>query len=507
MDRTQDNTNSIITDEIDLHQILQPLWRNRWYIILLGCLSAMIIIIYQLGGFTLNKSDHAQMQIYFNFKGANEGVYPNGAKFSPLELLSEPVLSSVYDKHVDSRINYSDFSQALTLVPNFSGSAQLEAVVTDLVAKSKGLSLSEYSQAVEDYTASLKSHSKTNITISLDLNLVNGSVSQAKKILTAIADTWAKQALTNRGVMKIYKPHINSQIIQRENEDLLIKINMLTDTQKRLAATVEEFAQDPQLASLSDPESGLNLADLSLLLNNENKYRLEVLKEIVIKLEVFGKNSDLSSGFQKVKIKLLERERDRLQRMITTYDQAMTQLKEQQYSHMDSEMQANKSSSEQTIYAPQFNEDMLNSLLQLGSKMADPEYRQNLLQSKLKYAEQLQKTITEIEYYQSSFSEDQDVIMEKETIEKLVKASTDELMRINDALTGITNLANNYYLSDQGQLYSLQGKIEHITTSNLSGHLIQKVLLAFLMGCLLAMMVIFCRLITAPRPITTIAEP
>jgi hypothetical protein len=80
-------------------------------------------------------------------------------------------------------------------------------------------------------------------------------------------------------------------------------------------------------------------------------------------------------------------------------------------------------------------------------------------------------------------------------------------MRINDALTGITNLANNYYLSDTGQLYNLQGKIEHITTSNLSGHLIQKVLLAFLMGCLLAVMVIFCRLIAVPRPISTIAEP
>ena len=174
---------------------------------------------------------------------------------------------------------------------------------------------------------------------------------------------------------------------------------------------------------------------------------------------------------------------------------------------MGSEMQANKSSSEQTIYAPQFNEYMLNSLLQLGSKMADPEYRQNLLQSKLKYAEQLQKTITEIEYYQSSLSEEQDFILEKQAIEKLIKASTDELMRINDALTGITNLANNYYLSDKGQLYSLQGNIEHITTSNLSSHIMQKVLLAFFMGCLLAVMVIFCILIAAPKPISKIAEP
>ena len=119
MDRTPENTNSIITDEIDLHQILQPLWRNKWYILLLGCLSALIIMIYQLGGFTLNKNDQAQMQIYFNFKGANEGVYPNGAKFSPLELLSESVLSSVYDRHFDSEINYADFSRGFNSYAQF----------------------------------------------------------------------------------------------------------------------------------------------------------------------------------------------------------------------------------------------------------------------------------------------------------------------------------------------------------------------------------------------------
>ena len=507
MDRTPENTNSIITDEIDLHQILQPLWRNKWYILLLGCLSALIITIYQLGGFALNKSDQAQMQIYFNFKGANEGVYPNGAKFSPLELLSEPVLSSVYDRHIDNEINYADFSRALTLTPNFSGSAQLEALITDLAELDKGLSVAEFNDAIETYTTSLERHSKTNITLSLDLKLVQGNMGKATKILTAITDTWAKQALTDRGVMKLYKPHIHSQIISLADQGMLININMLADTHQRLANTVEEYIQNPQLASLTDPSSGLNLADLSLLLNSENKYRLAILKEIVIKLEGVGKNANLSSSFHKAKVKLLERERDRLQRMITTYDQAMTQLKEQQYNHMDSVMVANKSPSEQTIYAPQYNEDMVNSLLQLGSTMADPEYRQNLLKSKLNYAEQLEKTVTEIEYYQSSLSEDKDFILEKESIDNLIKASTKELMKINDALTGITNLANNYYLSDQGQLYSLHGKIEHKTTSNLSGRMMQKVLLAFFMGCLLAVMVIFCRLIAAPRPISTIAKP
>ncbi|MAF19005.1 MAG: hypothetical protein CMH96_06365 [Oceanospirillaceae bacterium] len=507
MDGRQEYTKSTITDEIDLHQILQPLWRNKWYILLLGCLSALIITIYQLGGFTLNKSAQAQMQIYFNFKGANEGVYPNGAKFSPMELLSEPVLSSVYDRHIDSEINYADFSQALTLTPNFSGSAQLEALISDLAELDKGLSVAEFNDAIETYTTSLQRHSKTNITLSLDLKLVQGNMGKATKILTAITDTWAKQALTDRGVMKLYRPHISSQIISFGDQEILININMLEDTQQRLAKTVAEFADMPQLASLTDPKSSLNLADLSLLLSNESKYQLAVLKEIGIKLESIDKSTRLSSGFHATKMKLLERERDRLQRMITTYDEALIQLREQQYNHMDSVMVANKSPSEQTIYAPQYNEDMVNSLLQLGSTMADPKYRQNLLQAKLNLSAQLQETITEIEFYQSSFNEKYDVILEKETIDKLIQATTEKLMKINDALTGITNLANNYYLSDKGQLYSLQGKIERITNSSLSVDIMQKVLLAFFMGCLLAVMVIFCRLIAAPRPISTIAEP
>ncbi|MDP6968170.1 MAG: hypothetical protein QGG88_03540 [Gammaproteobacteria bacterium] len=494
MDTAQENTAPVTTDEIDLRDIIKPLWCNRWYILLWGILCALVITIYQLGGITLNKNDQAQMQIYFDFQGASDGIYPNGTQFSPLELLSDPVLSAVYKRHIDSDISYDNFSRALTLTPNFSGAEQLEAIVTQLAAQDKGLSVSEFNDSVATYTASLHKHSQTHITLSLDLAIVQGNMAQATRILTAIADTWATQALTDRGVMKLYKPHISSQIITSTDSEL-IKINILTDTQQRLAETVTEYFADPQLASLTDPESGLTLADLSLLLSTEDKYKISILREMVIRSGGVSGSTAWYKGFREARLVRLERDRDRLQRMVTVYDDAMAQFSQHQQTQTRGVGAANQSPTSQAIYSPQYSEDLVNSLLQLGSKMADPEYRKTLLDEKLNYAAQLQQTITEIEFYHSTANNDNEARLDIETINQLIEASTVRLTDINNALTGIAKLANERFLSDNGQLYSLQGAIQHVATGSLSGSLQIKVLLAFLLGCFFGVILVFFKLL------------
>ena len=57
-------------DEIDLKDIIQPLWAAKWRLLLWGLVFVLITGIYQLGGVALNKDDsgRAQMQVHFNFE-------------------------------------------------------------------------------------------------------------------------------------------------------------------------------------------------------------------------------------------------------------------------------------------------------------------------------------------------------------------------------------------------------------------------------------------------------
>jgi hypothetical protein len=484
-------------DEIDLRDIIQPLWKAKWSILLWGALFVLIIGVYQMGGIALDKQDQASMQVHFNFKGAGEGIYPNKTKFSPLELVSDPVLSAVYSQHMDASVSYNDFTSALTLTPSFVGADELEAVITSLAAKDKGLSVAEFNEAIDAYSETLRNKSRTNGTLTLDMALVNGNMAKASTILTAIADTWAKQALSVRGVMNLSKPAIKSQIITTSEDELLIKVNILSDTHKLLADAVAEFSTDPLLSSIADSQSGLTLADLSHLLSAEGKYKIAILKEMVIKSGV-GIDSDVwYEGFREARLGKLARERDSLQRMVTVYDEAMTQFNQQQDMQSRSVAGQTQASSSPQIYSPQYSNDLVNSLLQLGSKMADPEYRKELLSEKIKLSSQLQLIITEIEFYQSATTNAK-ATLDVNKIDQLIDAASAKMANINDALTAITRIANERYLADNGQLYDIQGAVTLVGTSNLSNKLVLKLILAFIMGCFIGVAVVFVKRLMGP---------
>jgi len=483
------------TDEIDLRDIVLPLWQAKWRILLWGVLFALVIGVYQLGGIALDKSDKAQMQVHFNFTGASSGIYPNKTQFSPLELVSDPVLSEVYSRHFDG-VTYTEFTQALTLTPSFVGAGELEQVITNLAAQDKGLSVTEFNDAVSAYSKGLTSQSKTNATMTLDLSLVNGNLSKASAILTDIVDTWATQAISVRGVLNLNKPAIQSQIITMTDDELLIKVNILSDTHQLLADTVRSYNTDPQLRAISDPSSSLTLADLSHLLSTEGKYKIAILKELIIKSGIGMDNAVWYEGFREARLGKLERERDSLERMVTVYDDALAQFNQQQ----DLQAQPNpmQAQSSTQIYSPQYSNDLVNSLLQLGSKMADPEYRKHLLEEKIKLSSKLQLVITEIEFYQSANVSTQSTL-DTDKIDQLINNSSTKMASINDALSGITKVANERYLADNGQLYDLQGAVEHISTSNLSGKLKLKLVLAFIMGCIVGVIIVFARRLIKPE--------
>jgi hypothetical protein len=429
-------------------------------------LFALVIGVYQLGGIALDKSDKAQMQVHFNFTGASSGIYPNKTQFSPLELVSDPVLSEVYSRHFDD-VTYAEFTQALTLTPSFVGAGELEQVITNLAAQDKGLSVTEFNDAVSAYSKGLTSQSKTNATMTLNLALVNGNLSKASAILTDIVDTWATQAISVRGVLNLNKSAIMSQIITATDDELLlIKVNILSDSHQLLVDTVHTYNSDPQLRSISDPSSGLTLADLSHLLSNEGKYKIAILKELIIKSGIGMDNAVWYEGFREARLGKLERERDSLERMVTVYDDALAQFNQQQDLQAQSNSMQTQSSTQ--IYSPQYSNDLVNSLLQLGSKLADPEYRKHLLEEKIKLSSKLQLVITEIEFYQSANASTQNTL-DTDKIDQLINSSSTKMASINDALSGITKVANERYLADNGQLYDLQGAVEHISTSNLSG--------------------------------------
>ena len=369
----------VFDNEIDLKDILIPLWQAKYRIVLFGIICLSLVLIYLLGGISLDKTKHASLQVHFNFQGVENGRFPNGEKFSPQELISGSVLSEVYGNITSPEFTYPELVKAIHLKSNFNGASELKSVVTQLLSKEKGLTTAEYSEAVSGYTNEVLAQSKKNVILTIDLGLFNGNLKRASDLLTSIPKVWATKAIEDRGVLVVSAPTVSRLDARILSGELLIQVNVLGDTLSLLSTSVRDLSNSLDNQSIKDPASGMSITDLSYKLNLEDKYRVSILKELVVKNGVGVKNESWFKGFRDARLGKLERERSSLERMVGVYEQALIEFNQQQ--NRPSGNYSAKSASEPGTTV-QYGEGVINSLLTLGSKMSDPEYRKELLGKK-----------------------------------------------------------------------------------------------------------------------------
>jgi len=482
-----------LNDEIDLRDIIIPLWKAKYRILLFGLICFSLALVYSLGGIVVDKTKYASIQVHFNFQGVEGGTFPNGEKFSPQELISGSVLSEVY-RNIDSpNFSYSDLVSAINVTPDFNGADELKSVVTGLLSKEKGLTNKEYSDAVSEYTNEIVAQSKKNVILTIDLNLFDGNLKKSSDLLTSIPKIWATNAIEDRGVLVVSSPTISTLDNRIQSGELLIQVNVLSDTHSLLSESVTGLSDSLDSKSITDPTSGMSIADLLYKLDLENKYRISILKELVVKNGIGVQNESWYKGFRDARLGKLERERSSLERMVGVYEQALIEFNQQQYSPSEGAKSQGGSSSGTTVYSPQYGEDVINRLMELGSKMSDPEYRKSLLQEKIDLSTKLQTVITEINFYDFKKPTDDVASISVEEISNLIAQSFQELEEIHSALLGILQVSNLSSLDDRGELFDLVGSVQENVSSNLSRKVMLKAVLAFILGCIIGVVVVFVR--------------
>jgi hypothetical protein len=486
------STNTVPTyaDEIDLKALVIPLWRSKTWIAAVGFILAVFVLVFQIGGFVLDRSQSASIQVHLNFEGASEGKFPNNSQFSPQQMLSSSVLSELFFTLDTQDFTSAELADAISLRSSFYGSDLLENVIIDLVSKNKGLSTNDFSTAVAEYSSVLTNQSKTNVMLTMDLNLVNGNKNRAAYILTEIPRIWASQALEIRGVFTTTIPPISRLNNRMMSDELLVQVNILADTHSLLSNYVELMIEDTEHSGIIDPSTGLSLSDLAHNLELEEKYRISILKELVVKHGVGVTDDGFYQGFREARLGALRRERTEIQRMVLVYEDAIDQFNQYQ-TQLTSSNQGAKTNGQNSVYAPQYGEDVVNTLLELGTKIADPEYRKELLANKIVLSTDLQKVITEIDFFEDS--EATTKAIGADNVRKLINESFESLQNAQTILLDISSILNKSRLDEKGQLYDLVNEVTFTTNSNLSKNSMLKVFLAFMLGCIVAAMLVLTR--------------
>ena len=493
-------------DEIDLRDLVLPLFQNKWLIIAIALACTMLGSIYHLGRYTFTYPDEYRLPIAFVFSGANEGEFPNGNKFSANDVTASQILRRVYDSNSDlaSTASYADFVEAVSISYGFSAIDFLENYVSNLADSDRKVTVEQFNERVEQYMQVLSQKNRSTATITLDNSELRLSQNVISRVLKSIASTWSTYSIDQRGVLDKFSTFSASPIPADTNsQDIFLVVNILDDIAKTTTEQLAMFAREPGASSFTLPDDGYSYQDLQTELDLLIKYQLNLMKSLITNEIIRSDNSDnsLRGEFVEARLKQLKSRENELTRIITVYEESIDQFDKLVNSPAAADASIARGT---TIYSPQYNENFVNTMLDLGSKLADPAFRKQLIQTKIEISTDLEEIRTEIALFDSDSDSDSDSYRElNNDLTNELSNIKSQLERIRGDAARLIQAYNQNANSNSAELYQSLGDVEKVSGYKLINSSIYKILAAaFVLGLFLGVVVVFIRKMLAPPKVS-----
>ena len=484
-------------DEIDLRDLILPLFQHKWLILAIAVGCTLLGSIYHLGRYTFTYPEQHQLPIAFVFSGATEGEFPNGDRFSANDVIASQILRRVYDSNSElaSSISYADFVEAIGVSYGFSAINFLENYVNNLADSGRQVTVEQFNERVEQYMQVLSQKNRSTATISLNNSKLRLPDNVIAQVLTDIVSTWSSYSIDQRGVLNKFSTFSSSSIpTDIDNQDIFLVVNILDDIAKTTAEQIALFASEPGASSFTLPSGGYGYQDLQTELDLLIKYQLNLTKNLITNEIIKSNVSDnsLRGEFVEARLKQLQSRENELTRIITVYEESIDQFDQLVNSPAVAESGIARGT---TIYSPQYNENFVNTILDLGSKLADPEFRKDLIQKKIEISTDLEEIRTEIALFDNkNNSEDATYSELTKDINKELVSIKSQLERIRGDAARLIRAYNENASDNSAELYQSLGDVEKISGYQLINDSIYKILAAaFVLGLFLGVVVVFIR--------------
>jgi len=293
---------------------------------------------------------------------------------------------------------------------------------------------------------------------------------------------------------------ITLNISSNLGKEPLVMINKLADYSRLLKRSLTQLESLPRAHSIIEKTSKHSINDLVHKLSQIDKYQINILRSEIVNNELYSNNVGLHESFRIGQLDRLHRDKGQLVRMIKVYDEIAEQF-DQMSSKRNLSINEKDSNSldEKVNYSPQYGDALVNNLLELGSKIADPEFRKTLLNKKVSLALDLQKIETEIEIFDGSGSgsgSKSRAIPRNEILVYIAQAAKD-LDALSNSIENIVKQYNSYAFNNRGSLYSLIGKILAVESYALNDPKLKlKVVIGFILGGMLSVFWVWGRRVT-----------
>ena len=286
------------SDEIDLIELFTTIWRTRYV-----ALAAVLAVSVMYFSFVLLKSVMLPGQVTYGsvikltFTGVQQGQYPNGSRFSYQDLIAPNIVTAIHEQHnLDQLAIDLDEFKSMLLVEPYSPQYSLIVNKYQKLMGQRGLSVEKIEALQEKLRLELDQSMYGSAIISLRAPAGTFSEEQVKAILTDIPKHWAKTAIIDKGVQQL---NLNLASAKSLNDELFQQIDymvlgdILNDKVQQIENNIETLSAVNGAATITDPVSGLTLADLTGALSD---LRVYVIDELMSPIRSLGlsRNKELS---------------------------------------------------------------------------------------------------------------------------------------------------------------------------------------------------------------------
>lgn len=280
------------SDEIDLAALIQSWWRHRVRLVLhaMGAGVAALAVLVAL--VVLQPSiQQSTLLVRLEFKGAEEGKYPNGLRFSPGDLVVTPVLQEVYRRNqLESFVEFDEFKSSISVVNRNPSVDRLRREFASRLEQ-KNLNAVDREKVEAEYQNRLQGLRNSEFTLVL---IADGKVNRwptvlAGKVLEDTMKVWADQA-RERGVFAFEQDLYSSNLlldIKEAGSDYFMVIDRLRLAIQRITSNIDELDRLSGARLLRVGTRQTSLGEMRAALQDHLTFDLQELNSMVFSFGLF----------------------------------------------------------------------------------------------------------------------------------------------------------------------------------------------------------------------------
>lgn len=340
-------------------------------------------ILYAIAAILLYLVSPAQRAIsqpfQLTFESASKGRYPNGLPFSPVEIVSSPILLKVYQRNEVNRfLSFNAFSRSLFVLesnPAYDALArEYEARLSD--AK---LSTVDRERIQKEFELKREAIKKNEFSINFQRSSISSRVpeSTARTVLVDTLNVWADDAVNHQHALDYRVAVLSPNIVDSSlpQGDYVAHILMLRSQIAQVIVNLRQLYDLPGAEMIKTPGDRLSLSEIEIRLDSLIRFQLEPLMTMVTTKHLIANSVD-AQRFVQDQLAYDERQLDSLKAHADGYRAALAVYAQRPENETATPASTEKPRSDTVM--PQLNDSFLDRLVDLTARSSDVTYRQNL---------------------------------------------------------------------------------------------------------------------------------